>query len=193
MKIYHGTSSTLLPKILEEGLVPNQTSNWDHTVQSKKGFNYLTSTYATYFAVMATEQHGGEPVVIELEIDETNLYPDEDYIAARLQREHPERFDNLSQEDLEALVASIDVTRYQQLWEESLNNLGNVAHLGVISPECITRHSVITDKYLMFSSADAIISLPNYRICGNWYRHAIKAALGDITIDELRQISTFDI
>ncbi|MCY9864985.1 hypothetical protein OTK49_20935 [Vibrio coralliirubri] len=193
MKIYHGTSSTLLPKILQEGLVPNTNSNWDHTVQSQSGFNYLTSTYATYFAVIATAQHGGEPVVIELEINEANLYPDEDYIAARLQHDHPERFSNLSQADLESLVASIDVTKHKQLWEESLNLLGNVSYMGTISPECITRHSAFNDKFLMFSSADATISMANYRLCGNWYRHAIKAALGDITIDELRQVSTFDI
>jgi len=186
MILYHGTTHKLLHSILSEGICPNIHSNWDHTCSSKPDFVYLSSTYALYYAMEATNNLGGEPLLIQVEVDEDNLYPDEDYIA-RLVVELEKK--NGKQIDLIEATEQIELLVYQRFWKQSLEILGNVAHYGIISPKNIIQYRVITDKYIKFNAVEPVISPANFLFCGQYYRSLIQYALGEITFDRIKAIS----
>ncbi len=87
--MYHGTSDTLAPKILSEGLVPGRGLVWDeerakgdsHSKESYGGI-YLTNNFMTAWgaARTATEQFGGDRLmtISQVELRSDSFLQDED-------------------------------------------------------------------------------------------------------------------
>lgn len=108
--LYHGTSFSNADKIEAEGF-KQAKSNWEGDVVSKKGFIYLTSAYSVYFGACASKEGDKLASIIQVEVDERDLYPDEDYIAWKFKFANPD----------------IELEDYKRYALESLNRLGNVS------------------------------------------------------------------
>ena len=171
MKLYHGTSRAALSQILKHGIKPRSESskgNWEKA-PSHAHRVYLTNSYALYFAVAAMSDDDKEAIVLEIDTDKLDLdlmLPDEDFISQAL-------FHNKQNEgkSLVELNASINVLAYQHEWEKSLKGLGNVAYLGSVPTEAITRYVRVKLSPLLASwSLEPTISIYNYLFVGENYR-----------------------
>jgi hypothetical protein len=179
MKLYHGTTSRHLPRILVEGLTPNKhnlNSNWDHTVASVDDRVYLTNAYALFFAGQAVAADDANDLLAVVEID-TDLL-DEDLLVAD---EDAVEQTNRGQDSLPSNWSVIQRTMYywdkahEYSWEGSLDVLGTCAYMNTIPPNAITRIVLISiKKYarLVMGGYDPFISVMNYKIMGAAYRHA---------------------
>ena len=179
MKLYHGTTSRHLAKILVEGLTPNKmnlNSNWDHTVASVDDRVYLTNAYALYFAGQAVEVDESDDVLAVVEVD-TDLLNEDLFVADEDAVEQTNR----GRDSLPPEWSAIQRTMYywdhahEFSWEGSLQVLGTCAYMDTIPPEAITRIVLISiKKYsrLVMGGYDPFISVMNYKIMGAKYRHA---------------------
>jgi hypothetical protein len=178
MKLYHGTSSRHLAKILTEGLTPrnqNQISNWEHTVESGEDTVYLTNAYALYFANQACEDEHDEYLAI-LEIDTDFL--DENFFAAD---EDAVEQTSRGKDDLPPKWTVHQRTVYYRAlardyrWDQSLQALGTCGYQEIIPVEAIQRIALISlKKYaqLVWAGYDPVISVMNYGLLGHQYRWA---------------------
>jgi len=151
--LYHGTSEKNADRILSVGFkdrIGSKVKNWTGKIRSQQGFIYLTRAYPFFYAMNATK--GKEMcAVIQVEVDESDLYPDEDFL----------RFGGVEDE-------KIDLRDYKEYGELSLAKLGNVA----VEPQSIVR--VIGKKTFktkeVFMYSDPSMSPLNYMVCGKYYR-----------------------
>jgi hypothetical protein len=186
MKLYHGTSIRYLREIIKNGLLPrNETgnSNWEGDIKSKTGFVYLTTAYPVYFA-MAICKEKEDLVIIEVNVDTDELYPDEDYIAQCLKKHDPE----LKHIDLKEINPLVELECYRKYWKDSLERNGNVCIKGV-EPGGITRFQTIPhdDMFLIMATGGDSAPIPmNYFICGEYYRECIRVLFDD-GIDKLKE------
>ena len=121
VRLYHGTSSSLLPTILREGLRPNRETgvkNWTGTgLRHNVNAIYLASDAARakfYAEHSAEEQHAAgrldaEPVVLLVDVPTDGLLADDDW----LRREFGD-----------------DAAAHASDWHASLTQFGQVAFLG---------------------------------------------------------------
>jgi hypothetical protein len=177
MILYHGTSTKHLEAIQRSGLqsrrLTKRRSNWKGSIRSKLGFVYLTDAYPVYFAMNSASGNGGKPsdiLILKVEVDESQLYPDEDFIAWQLA---PNR-DDLS---LRNLIAEIDPAGYQEHWRQSLEQNGTVCTPNVPT-ERILDYKVIDRKnynLLMSICGDAMPIPINYQFMGKHYRGCIES------------------
>jgi hypothetical protein len=171
--LYHGTSTRHLPSILKHGLQPRKihgNSNWKGDIESKPDFVYLTDAYPVYFAFsVAAGKHN--LAIIRVEIDENDLFPDEDYLALCL-KAHDPFFKNVP---LSMINPAVNPADYKQYWVQSLEHNGKAACKGV-GPKAITGHVVIPRKRLdiiLATGGDAVPSPLPYKIMGHMYRNLI--------------------
>lgn len=175
MKIYHGTSSQYLEKILRKGLIPRgrRKGNFKQA-PSHPQMVYLSIAYPFYFAIGAT-QGKHKPIVLEVEtdyLDAYNLYPDEDFLHDVLQHQRKPIPKSLRD----------DLPSYQHHWRDSLNALGNCCHHGVIQPTAITRYCVFDPSQrvpLTSLMLDPSISIMNFSICKTKYCGLVEWMFGD--------------
>lgn len=180
MILYHGTSTEYLPQILEKGLHPRDVtgvkSNWEDGVESKPDLVYLTNAYPVFFAI-ATTKDGYQPVVLQVEVDEDSLYPDEDFLSYCLR-----------QQDKEAGRPELVLKEYNKNAHPRLNkSLARLSldHNGVVavdrvSPQQIIKHLVLeSDGRLMFIGGDAQPTPMNYIILGEEYRNCIETLFAE--------------
>lgn len=179
MKLYHGTTSKHLAKIMVDGLTPNNqnlNSNWEHTVAAGNDIVYLTNAYAMYFANQAVSDEPGEEFLAVLEIDVDQLW--EEYLIAD---EDAVEQTSRGQDDLPTTWTMIQRTQYYRerahlySWEGSLKALGTCGYHDSIPLEAITRIALISiKKYveLIIGGYDPFISVMNYGLLGASYRHA---------------------
>ncbi|WP_165074834.1 hypothetical protein [Paludisphaera rhizosphaerae] len=163
MILYHGTMSSHREAIEREGLQPRavtkRRSNWKGAIRSKRGFVYLTDAYPVYFALAAAKGRD-DLLIAKVEVDETHLYPDEDFIAYAMS----------------CGQASVDPADHQPLWQESLTRNG-VACTPSISAERILDCRVICRKsiqVILATGGDAQPTPLNYRVMGGFYRRCIE-------------------
>jgi hypothetical protein len=176
MILYHGTSSEHLEAIRKTGLQPRRItkrrSNWKGSIESKRDFVYLTDAYPVYYAMNpALGERGKQPdiLIFKLEVDESQLYPDEDFIAWEMARND----EGLSVRDL---IAEIDPADFQHHWRESLERNG-IACTRSVSVEKILEHKIIPANYhrLLYSiGGDAMPTPLNYLVMGDHYRRCIE-------------------
>ena len=186
--LYHGTNTANLKKILKDGLCPrgNNEGNWEHTIGSRNDMVYLTNSYAVYFAMcsmsnLAILESENEmlvdPVVLEVEVDTKNLYPDEDFMeqATRTNSMWQGYFDDIGCEDMTARTKHFrdNISEYKEYYNDSLKHLGNACYLGEIKPESIKRYSVLNTD-VVWDYSDPTITLINYKILGSKYRKLSK-------------------
>ena len=185
--LYHGTNTANLNKILKDGLCPrgNKGGNWEHTIGSRNDMVYLTNSYAVYFAMcsmsnLAILESENEmlvdPVVLEVEVDTKNLYPDEDFME---QATRTYFRDNISEyKGRKDMIARTEyfrdnISEYKESYNDSLKHLGNACYLGEIKPESIKRYSVLNTD-VVWDYSDPTITLMNYKILGSKYRKLSK-------------------
>lgn len=191
--IYHGTGAGAVEDILESGLKPRTAtdkSNWGESeVPSIENHVYLTTLYAGYFAMAATDSD--EPwAIVEVDmnrLDSEDLYPDEDFI---------EQADTMGIDSLVPSGSLIERTRYareniesyQAYWKDSLELLGSVSHRGVVPPRAISRISVVTDPGPLALQIDPTISIQNASVAGSRYEMFTRLMMGEeVTPEEYAQ------
>lgn len=116
MILYHGTDKTNLKGILAKGLLPRKETGksvYQGKEASNKNFVYLTRFNPTSHAYTIDNL----PVIIKVDVDPQDFYPDEDYI---------ERMIYVST-GVNIPMCDIDVTKYKKLWQDSLHYFGCVA------------------------------------------------------------------
>lgn len=174
MKLYHGTTASLLSAVLQKGLMPRgkRKSNWDEAPSNPRCV-YLTDAYAPYFCF----HEGKTGLVVEIEterIDQAKLLPDEDVL------------EQTSRRTGEVSGTTLERTAYyrnrmhlysHEQWRQSLKAMGTCAHLGKIPIAAVTRVAVIPFQYFWFW--DASISLINYKLVGSRYRAQMARLFGD--------------
>ena len=198
MKLYHGTSERIAKLALKDGLLPRSmsgvVSHWEDNPSSESHI-YLSTAYAAYFAMIATDsEQDGRWAILEIDTDKlpdggAYLVPDEDFL------EQVSRGQDLSEVaealggDTEAWSGSMEertkwfrenLDAFAHLWEDSVERLGNCAHEGLIPPEAITRVSYVesSKNHLVTMALDPCITLMNYAICGNKYRALTRWLMG---------------
>lgn len=125
MILYHGTSTKVMDKILEEGIQPRDVtgiSTWEGDIASRPGLVYLTSCYPVFYGQSAVGKLGGKIVIFMVDIQTGVLYPDEDFVGTALALK-------AKRSDIKfttKLIAGVDPRDYQHAWESSLNYMGTV-------------------------------------------------------------------
>jgi hypothetical protein len=184
MILYHGTGLSMFNAIREAGCITprlaGDSGNWSHTVRSADGFVYLTDTYPWYFAACTGEE---TLAVLEVDVDEDNLYPDEDFVAQVLTMvEGGDLFDN---------TAGINPLDYQHAWEDSLKYLGNVAHLGEIPYERVKRYALVSDPAFIGMVVEPVIHIKAHQVLKERYQALNDLAFGKIDsyVDPILQLA----
>jgi len=132
MILYHGTDSKNLESILKKGLLPRKdTGNqvYSGNLASNENFTYLTWWNPVAHAYTIDEN---SPCIIKVDVDESDLYPDEDFLE-RLQ---------FMETGKPADPSSIDITQHKYLWLTSYKRFGNVA-IRHVPPEKIVSYAVL--------------------------------------------------
>ena len=183
MKLYHGTSSSYLKKILREGLKPRgkRKGNWGPMASIPEAV-YLTNAYAIHFARCCAVGRG-RYCIVEIDVEKAdfwNFIPDEDFLEQAL-RDNPEYapFMRETLEERTAWCREAVQDRFSHIWEVSLESLGNCAHLGPIAPEAITKIALIKHDHPLSLNCDPTITLMNYKIMGPWYRNSMRHLFGN--------------
>lgn len=138
--LYHGTSTNCLDDILQEGLKPRSETGTDPTgredITNSDNRIYLgpnpESTEDIYGQVLGAakdkrKETGGAPVILEVAVDPSNLYPDDDMTA----------YAGLTEDQVnsqEFVLDSIEASKY-------------VSHEGSIPPEDILTWEVKDTRY----------------------------------------------
>jgi len=150
--LYHGTSMKNAKRIEKEGFVPDKRYNWK--VKSKKGFVYLSSAYAPFYAL----NHGTKMLaLIKVEVDTNDLYPEDDFIMFAIKKP------SYTQEELDG----ISLENNKNLWCKSLQFMGNVA----VRPEKIKIIGIrIFNGEKLIFKCDPVISPTNFLIMGDYYK-----------------------
>lgn len=178
-RLYHGTGAGQLDTILECGLQPRgsvRDSNWQGDAASHPDFVYLTSTYPGYFASQTDES--GLLLFVEVftdDLDETLLYPDEDFFALQLAKGRD--FDAVREDARRMALAE------PRRWRDSLATFGNCAHRGTVPPAAMTRYATIDyrkQNAIAFDLLQPSISVANFRLKGDYYRAAVAWVFGDV-------------
>lgn len=184
MILAHGTSHKALLSIMDYGLEPrgNQVGskgNWkDHP--SMPELVYLTTAYATFFST-ATKKRGNAlafAVVNLASLDITNLLADEDAVT---QCGSPFDF---KAGGAVTYLQTLQSKGYGGSW--SLKTIGNVSHLGKISPKHI-EYGVVLPRGVpnLWMICDPSISVMNFKICGAMYR-ALQTIILDRTVTDTK-------
>lgn len=179
--LYHGTRSSLLPRIAAEGLQPRSlsgSSNWSHSVESREDAVYLTRAYGLHYARACRAP--GDPVLLEIRtahLDPTLFASDEDGVAQL----------RAGQAEAGPGATLAEATLF---WRErihtvhpstSLSSLGNCAYFGGVPPEAISRVLALSEAdalRLTLQACDPVVSTMNYRFFGDQFR-AFSAWLFD--------------
>jgi hypothetical protein len=185
MKLYHGTAERYLKQILSKGIRPrkgNGDGNWEK-YPSRSDMVYLTTAYPLYFATTAIKDDE-RGLILEVDtrhLNEKKLHPDEDFIAQVLSKHQ-----NVSLDSVHKIVRD-KLEQFKDMWRDSVENMGNCAHKGIIPPHAITRYILIdfTKRIeLAMMAADPMISIINYTICKNKYINLVRWSFGDVDVIE---------
>lgn len=154
MYLFHGTTLESGKLIEKQGFIPDKKYNWK--IKSKKGFVYLSSAYAPFYA-MTAKSKSKIRALVKVEVNTEYLYPDDDFIMFALKKP------KYTQRELN----KINLEDYKDLWVHSLNYLGNVS----TKPENIKIIGITYfDASKLILVCDPIISPMNYKFMGNYYR-----------------------
>lgn len=175
MILYHGTSTKHLDGILKNGLLPTKETghegNYGNEVPSNEDTVYLTDAYAAYYAVGALDEDDDhDPVILAIEVDETSLFPDEDFIAECVSRAEGTEWKEER--------TKFHPFMHKSLWRESLQHNGVVCTLNC-PPGKIVGHRVLPietcSTLLVFLGYDALPGMTNYLMLGDLYRRSLEA------------------
>ena len=162
MKLYHGTSDRHLDSILANGLIPRgrRRTNWDkRTGASLNDLVYLTSDKAASYAANSLGTDDDRCLIVEINpncLDQNLFFPDEDYLA--LYHAPPGIKHRLQ-------WGRRRVYRMQEQWKDSLEQMGNIAYMGVIPPSAITRIARVKELkgFALWEIAGSDFHISNYQ------------------------------
>lgn len=173
IKLYHGTNKSRGQQIQKEGFKSLESgikANWQ--VRSKEQFVYLSDAYAPFFAMMNREGEN-TGVLIKVEVDIDNLYPDDDWLMAEV-FEKP----RYSQKE----INDIDLEKYKELALLSLIRLGSVC----TKPEYIKIIGFKEfDMRRLVVISDPVICVTNYLVMGNYYKWLSDELYKGVTVEQL--------
>ena len=160
MLLYHGTSSERANKIRETGLMPrgNESGNWftPGKVLSHKRFVYLSKNYCLFHATRtAIIDNSPELAMISINLnvlDKRKLYPDEYFLGLEIGNNWA-----ISQENMKQAKRIMYSSRNR--WQESLEKVGNVCHLGGIDPSSLSIEFIPKKESLFYRRAIACTNL----------------------------------
>lgn len=189
MKLFHGTSITVLDKILNRGVLPRgkRKGNWKDA-PSRADCVYLTNAYAPYFALPAYGPRR-DGVVLEIDterLEANRLLPDEDALE-RVGR-NTDGIEGNMYARVKHYRDRLELYCDGQ-WQASLDYMGTCSHLGTIPTSAITRVAIVPFDYHWFW--DASVSHMNYRLMGGKYRKQMARLFGDPTTDDDEDQSLF--
>jgi hypothetical protein len=151
--LYHGTSEENAKMIEKEGFKSDKKYNWN--IKSKKGFVYLSSVYAPFYA-MSSKKNGNKLALIKCEVLSKDCYPEDDFIMYCMKKT------KYTQEELD----EVSLKKNKFLWKESLRYIGNIA----VRPEDIKILGVrYFDGSKLIFKCDPVISPINFKIMGEYY------------------------
>ncbi|MCK9459512.1 MAG: hypothetical protein M0R80_07730 [Proteobacteria bacterium] len=192
MKLYHGTTSRLLKKILADGIRPRgkRKSIWAE-YPSRTDMVYLSTAYPLYFAMNAAED-GELSLILEIDsdlLDQGLLYPDEDFVAQVYLHQGPP--------GMELSVVHKHVRRrlkqWRHLWVQSIEGMGNCCYRGTIPASAITRYCLFdaaARPAIAMMAMDPSISIMNYKFCKGKYLSLMAWLFGDQEIIETESFPT---
>lgn len=151
--LYHGTSEKNARKIMKEGFIPDKSYNWD--VKSKKGFVYLSSAYAPFYAM----NHDTDKLaLIRVSVSISDCYPEDDFLMRVLGKPV------YTQEELN----EVNFKMYKYLSKASLKYMGNVS----VKPNKV---KILGVRYFngenLIMKCDPVISPENFAILGDYYNN----------------------
>jgi hypothetical protein len=186
LTIYHGTSESAAREALRQGILPREElgnqGNWKHTVKSNPRMVYLTTAYAPYFAVAATNVNRERAAIVQADfgsLDQTRLYPDEDFIEQALEGQKVGRTWDINKRT-RYIIRHIE--EYRENWKLSLENLGNVCFKGPLPAAAITKvvlFDLERNPKLIHIAGDPVIHLLNFELLGEWYRATTRWFMGE--------------
>ncbi len=86
MRLLHGTSTVFQAEIEQHGLLPRTATGhctYDGQLLSRP-YVYLADALPCRYAVKAAERHGGDLLIVEVDVNPARLLLDEDYLARLL-------------------------------------------------------------------------------------------------------------
>lgn len=186
MLLYHGTDARYYDSVTKYGLRPRGTRKgcWDAN-SSIPGHVYLTDCYAGYFALnSAWASINPELMLIEIDLsllDSSKLYPDEDFVQFAAS--------DIPKSANKNLWVKKNIHLYQDFWEQSLKELGNIAYRGVIPNTAITRIARVfynDAPEICMSMLDASITRLNRLYVGPIHAAYTKFLFGEkISIEDI--------
>lgn len=200
MKLYHGTSSKNLTKILSDrAIMPrgNAPGNWQPLVPSREDFVYLTTAYPIYYGINAIPEkdwdarnHRSIPVaIIEIDTDRIDvdlLAADEDAVEQSMRGINNELPVNW---DYRRRISYYRDRAHAFSHEKSLQLLGSCGHIGPIRSDAITRVAlvdVVKQPLLMSEAMSVSIDVDTHMIAGLGHSGMLKWVFGDeLSGDEL--------
>jgi hypothetical protein len=178
MILYHGTSTQYKDRILREGLQPRAktgVSNWseqhDGMVESKPYLVYLTDAYPVYFALQASKEPHSL-LILQVEVDEADLFPDEDFLAKVAHRQ--KMFPGKSLCEINPLL---EPRENRHLALDCLRYNGVVAVESVPPDKIVATAEIPGDDFgtILAIGGDSMPIPLNYKFLGGAYRSAIQA------------------
>lgn len=129
MILFHGTSTYYKARIAKDHqLKPcgrRRKGNYTGDLTSDPECVYLTDVYAPAFARITVDRKGGRPLILKVEVDESLIEPDTDFIAEGGHRlEFTDGLECLKQTGCCAVRGSVDVIKgfipYKEIWDQCL-------------------------------------------------------------------------
>jgi hypothetical protein len=190
--IFHGTDARYLDDILTHGLRPwnefKEGSNWA-AIPTRPGLVYLSEVYGLYYAQGAGDATSDMALIEidESELDPSNFYPDEDFIAQlfweakSIGEEIPTDLAKI--EDVATLTRLIDPAVFQSMAGSCRVHFGNASYMGTIPPAAFRRHAVVPhnkqNSVLHALSGDPALSMLNTLLVGERYRSLCDFVISD--------------
>lgn len=174
MILYHGTSARHLPSILEAGIKPRgrKASQWK-AAPSHPDLVYLTNAYPLHFAHAAAKS--GDLLILEVDVSLMSLLPDEDFLEQVTRKQGPAPVGASMKERTRFYRENLyDFQRYAL---DSLDGIGNAAHIGTIPASSIKRYVRLSPDAgyrLILAGQDPSITVMNYAILSERYKGWVK-------------------
>jgi hypothetical protein len=148
-RLYHCTDAESIPSILKNGLQPRKLTGKNNyeNLSSHEDTVYLTEGNIAYYLNRLKDRlKSTDLAVIVVDpslLDETRLYPDEDWLSPFLGMSKTSRFWNYTDENSQAkrasniVIARNNLDSHQSHWRGSLAGYGNVSYRGIIPPDTV--------------------------------------------------------
>lgn len=148
--LYHGTSSKHLDSIQKNGIIPRKIKSKGNYQEGNKShpYVYLTNLYPVFYSLNSLKRKKDMPVLIRVEVDLDDLYPDEDWLALQYQRKFQKEGGWESTLSLQEIGRSVDPKDYKEYAKASLDKMGNVC-TDRVRPEQITHIVTLPTKDFM--------------------------------------------